>query len=140
MKSFRPLSGFILFLLLDGARQVFQDGYRFRPLSGFFLFLRRAWRFYCLKIFVSVPYRGSSYFYYVVCPVQLCCMVSVPYRGSSYFYSAISIAINDDSISFRPLSGFILFLREMFGDNVIKTSVSVPYRGSSYFYKGLTIV
>ena len=37
--------------------------------------------------------------------------------------------------SFRPLSGFFLFLHgEAICDSKMKQKVSVPYRGSSYFY------
>ena len=36
---------------------------------------------------VSVPYRGSSYFYEILLWEELIqTIVSVPYRGSSYFY------------------------------------------------------
>ena len=142
---FRPLSGFFLFLrtqLKESKSKVVDS---FRPLSGFFLFLlpllsskEMTFQFpspigvllistdtedFINKILgdVSVPYRGSSYFYRSeILRMSSTTRVSVPYRGSSYFYTQKMTFINEANLFPSPI-----------GVLLISTNLKVGYNNTS---------
>ena len=136
LHGFRPLSGFFLFLLIMKCLNIQSIRFPspigvflflqsktatvnltlqgFRPLSGFFLFLR--------VILTGGSGGGAD-------------VVSVPYRGSSYFYAFAKNDIAYLLVCFRPLSGFFLFLPREITDYISRDNCFRPLSGFFLFLR-----
>ena len=110
----------------------------FRPLSGNLIFQYPSSISFKIAKTVSVPCRGILFFNDCV-KWKRCWIVFPSPVGESYF-SIIDLAVlNKDTVSFRPLSGNLIFQWRYWNYCIRNSKVSVPCRGILFFNETIVI-